>query len=170
MLTWPLIVCSFKVYHDSFAYSLLTLTNQQCVSYIYLSYALFTLYWITLNVLFYVQWSGEGVHCIQMAVESVDTSFALHHSGSWLLMAFFELQLYYNCSPRNQIMQMRSILLWAKVTSKCKISQALRDKQDRTEWVRAKEGEWVRRLCRSKLNIPSFFYHNDLVSTDYPPL
>lgn len=42
----------------------------------------------------------------------------------------FWLRLCYNCSPRNQIMQTRSILPRVEATSKCKISRALRDKQD----------------------------------------
>lgn len=74
----------------------------------------------------------------------------------------FSLQLYYNCSPRNQIMQTRSVLLRAKVTSKCKISRALRDKQDHRKWEQREQCvldmEMQAKIC------PYFIDHNDLTT------
>lgn len=138
---WCYRVCLFEDYNYSFAYEPSALNNSHAFIW-HISHSLHSLcrgLYLVFSFMYsdllkefiafgwlWNQWTLH-LHCITLGVES-----------QW----HFWLQLYYNCSPRNQIMQKRSILLWAEVTSKCKISQALRDKQDHREWEREWGGWW----------------------------
>lgn len=103
----------------------------------------------------YARRRGEGADCVWVAAETLHLHRVTRGIDSlWR----FCLLLYHNCSPGNQIMQTWRILPWAKVTSKCKISRALRDKQDhRRQKLRKCGGGGFRRgpnfstvlLCRS---------------------
>lgn len=144
---WPkngCTICSVKT-RNSFAYLLSVLCNLQYVFIRHIDPFLRPtfLYRNALKVFFAFEWQRKqrmlDLHCGTLGIDS----------SSW----HCSLPLYYNCSPGSQIMQTRSILLWAKVTSKCKISQALRDKQDQRQRDAGEEGV----ICRCRRNIPTVY-------------